>query len=61
MDFILSGWYLLRKKPIVSIKYITQNETHTLSGSNEVLKFYTHLIRAEMEVGRGWAPPTQEF
>ncbi len=30
MDFILSGWYLLRKNPIVSIKYITHRMKHTL-------------------------------
>jgi hypothetical protein len=31
MDFILSGWYLRKKNPIVSIKYITHRMKHTLS------------------------------
>jgi len=30
MDFILSGWYLRRKKPIFSIKYITHRMKNTL-------------------------------
>jgi len=30
MDFILSGWYLRRKTPIVSIKYITHRMKNTL-------------------------------
>ncbi len=30
MDFISSDWYLRRKKPIVSIKYITRRMKHTL-------------------------------
>ncbi len=30
MDFILSGWYLRRKTPFVSIKYITHRMKHTL-------------------------------
>ena len=30
MDFILSSWYLRRKNPIVSIKYITHRMKHTL-------------------------------
>ncbi len=30
MDFILSGWYLRTKNPIVSIKYIAHRMKHTL-------------------------------
>jgi hypothetical protein len=30
MDFILSGWYLRRKNPIVLIKYITNKMKHKL-------------------------------
>ncbi len=30
MDFILSGWYLRGKNPIVSIKYITHKMKRTL-------------------------------
>jgi len=30
MDFILSGWYLHKKNPIVSIKYIAHTMKHTL-------------------------------
>jgi hypothetical protein len=43
MDFILSGWYLRRKNPIVSIKYITHRMKHTLRVINAVLKLYIHL------------------
>ena len=43
IDFILSGWYLRRKNPIVSKKYIIQRMKHTLRVINAVLKLYIHL------------------
>ncbi len=45
MDFILSGWYLRRKNPIVSIKYITHIMKHTLRVKCSTKIVYLLVIR----------------